>query len=67
MARALIDGTNRCSKCRNTMTVETQKKTGGPNGEREVYVKCLRCQTETLMGVYRMYGNSLVIVEGMDE
>jgi hypothetical protein len=45
------------------MTVETQKKTGGSNSEREVYVKCLRCQAETLVGVYKLYGNSLVKVE----
>jgi len=63
MAKATVDGTIPCSKCGNIMTVETQKRTGGPNSEREVYVKCLRCQAETLVGVYRLYGNSLVNVE----
>jgi hypothetical protein len=47
MAKATVDVTTPCSKCRNIMTVETQKWTGGPDREREVYVKCLRCQTET--------------------
>ena len=60
MAKALEDGTIPCPKCGNIMTVETQKKTGGPNGEREVFIKCLRCNTETLMGVYKLYGNSLI-------
>lgn len=66
MAKALVDGTIPCPKCGNVITVETQKSTGGPNREREVYIKCLRCQTETLMGVYRMYGNSLVNVKEMN-
>lgn len=66
MAKALVDGTIPCPKCGNTITVENQKSTGGPDREREVYIKCLRCQTETLMGVYRMYGNSLVKVGDND-
>ena len=66
MAKATVDGTIPCKKCGNTMTVETQKWTGGPDREREVYVKCLRCQAETLVGVFRMYGNSLVNVKDVN-
>jgi hypothetical protein len=65
MAKATVDGTVPCKNCGNTMTVENQKWTGGPDRGREVYVKCLRCQAETLVGVFRMYGNSLVNVKDM--
>jgi len=65
MAKATVDGTIPCKKRGNTITVETQKWTGGPDREREVYVKCLRGQAETLVGVFKMYGNSLVNVKDM--
>lgn len=35
MAKATVDGTIPCKKCGNTMTVENQKWTGGPDRERE--------------------------------
>lgn len=63
MAKATVDGTIPCANCGDTMTVETQRRTGGPNSEREVSVKCLRCQAETLVGIYRLYGNTLVEVD----
>ena len=63
MAKATIDFTLPCAKCRSTKTVETQKWTHGPDHEREVYLKCLECRSETLFGVFRLYGNSLVNVE----
>jgi hypothetical protein len=64
MAKALVDGSVPCSKCGNHMTVENQKFTGGADGEREVYMKCMdpSCRTETFMGIYKKYGNSLVKV-----
>lgn len=62
MAKATIDGTIPCSNCRSTFTVENQKSTGGRDGEREVYIKCLQCQTLTLIGIYKKCGNSLVKV-----
>lgn len=65
MAKATVDGTIPCSKCGDTVTVENQKWTGGPDREREVYVKCLRCQAETPIGVFRFYGNSLLNVEDL--
>jgi hypothetical protein len=63
MAKATVDGTVPCQKCGNVITVETQRFTGGPDQEREVFIKCLRCQSETLYGVYKKYGNTLVEVE----
>lgn len=63
MAKATIDFTLPCAKCRSTKTVEIQKWTHGPDHEREVYLKCLECRSETLFGVFRLYGNSLVNVD----
>lgn len=63
MAKATIDFTVPCAKCKSTKTVETQKWTHGPDHEREVYLKCLECRSETLFGVFRLFGNSLVNVE----
>jgi hypothetical protein len=62
MAKATVDGTIPCSKCGNVITVENQRFTGGADGEREVYVKCLRCKVQTLIGLFRKYGNTLVEV-----
>lgn len=59
MAYVGIDG-DPYPNCGSTATTEVHKPTVYP--EREVCLKCLECKKETLVGVYKSEGNSLVRV-----